>query len=270
MRDMKTKQGPARGFKLTLAYDGTDFKGWQRLAGESRGPRTVQDCVEKCLTRLLGEAIVICGAGRTDSGVHAEGQVASFACVTPAAAEKIKRELNAILPRDIACLECEEVSPRFHARYAATGKTYRYRVLNRDEPDPFLRRYSFHVREPLDLGSMRGAAAVFVGTHDFSAFTNLKAKDKSFERNLGSITVERNDDLVDMVFHGDGFLHNQVRIMSQALIDCGLGKLDADGLRALLAARVRAQAPAAAGAFGLCLLSVDYPSESGTLSAAPA
>lgn len=245
-----------RVLKLTLSYDGTDFSGWQRLP--SGKGRTVQDCLERCLEKLLGHPVEVVGAGRTDSGVHALGQSASFRTGAKRPAAKMLADLNAALPPDIACLECVDADPRFHARYRASGKTYRYRILNRALPDPFLRRYSLHVPGTLDLAAMRRGAAALEGTHNFQSFTNLKEKGKSFERTIRAITVIRNGDLVDIEFEGDGFLYNQARIMAGALIACGSGTLDADELRRILEARDRSLAPGAAGAFGLCLMEVRY------------
>lgn len=248
--------GADRVLRLTLAYDGTDFSGWQRLP-PGKG-RTVQDCLERALETVLGHPAEVAGAGRTDAGVHALGQSASLHTVSGRSAASILSELNARLPPDLSCIECADADPRFHARYRASFKTYRYRILNRAIPDPFLHRYSLRVPEPLDLEAMRSAAAVLVGTHNFQSFTNLKEKGKSFERTLESASVTRDGDLVDIAFSGDGFLYNQARIMAGALIDCGRGKTDAGALRAILEARDRARAPGAAGAFGLCLMSVRY------------
>lgn len=245
-----------RVLKLRLAYDGTDFKGWQRLpAGKGR---TVQDCLERSLEKALGKAAEVSGAGRTDAGVHALGQVASLHTVSKRPCESILADLNAILPPDIACLSCEEADPRFHARYRASIKTYRYRILNRQIPDPFLRRYSLHLAQPLDVEAMRRAAPAFLGKHNFQSFTNLKEKEKSFERSISSAGIRRDGDVVDIVFSGDGFLYNQVRIMASALIACGLGTMGIDSIREIIAAEDRARAPGAAGAFGLCLMDVAY------------
>jgi tRNA pseudouridine38-40 synthase len=244
-----------RVIKLTLSYDGTDFKGWQRLGDSGR---TVQACLEKALERVLGQQAECDGAGRTDAGVHALAQVASFHTSSKRPAESILRDLNAILPQDIACLGCEDADPRFHARYRALGKAYRYRIHNAPVPDPFLRRYSLHVGDPLDIQAMRAAAQVFVGRHNFQSFTNLKEKGKSFERTISSAEVEKKDGFIDMTFQGDGFLHNQVRIMSGGVIACGLGRLEPAELKRVLEARDRGMAPGAAGAFGLCLIAVKY------------
>jgi tRNA pseudouridine38-40 synthase len=245
-----------RVLKLRLTYDGTEFKGWQRLA-PGKG-RTVQECLERSLEKILGKEVEAAGAGRTDAGVHALGQVASFHTESRRPAGSIMADLNAALPPDIACLSCEDADLRFHARYRASKKTYRYRVLNRAVPDPFQRRYSLHLAQSLDTEAMRRAAEVFLGTHNFQSFTNLKEKEKSFERTVYSALIEKNGDLVDMVFCGDGFLYNQVRIMASALIACGLGTMGAESIAEIIAAKDRERAPGAAGAFGLCLMNVSY------------
>jgi len=245
-----------RVLKLRLAYDGTDFKGWQRLP-PGKG-RTVQDCLERSLEKILGQDVEVAGAGRTDAGVHALGQVASFHTISKRPSGSILADVNSALPPDVACLSCEDADPRFHARYRASKKTYRYRILNRALPDPFQRRYSLHLPQPLDAEAMRLASAAFLGSHNFQSFTNLKEKEKSFERTVLSIRVLKDGDVVDMIFCGDGFLYNQVRIMAGTLIACGLGTMDADAISRILAAKDRAQAPGAAGAFGLCLMEVHY------------
>ncbi len=245
-----------RTLRLKLAYDGTDFKGWQRLpAGKGR---TVQDCLERCLEKILGSEVEVAGAGRTDAGVHALGQIASFHTASRRPAQAVLSALNDSLPGDIACLECVEADPRFHARYRASMKTYRYRILNRALPDPFLRRYSLHVPGALDLEAMRRAAAVLVGKHNFQSFTNLKEKEKSFERTIASIGIAEDGGLVDIFFSGDGFLYNQARIMAGALLSCASGTMDETALSLILNARDRSRAPGAAGAFGLCLMEVRY------------
>ncbi len=244
-----------RTFKLTIAYDGTDFRGWQRLPGKGR---SVQETLERALSRVFGVETEAIGAGRTDAGVHALGQVASVRAATAKELATILRDLNAVLPADIAVTALEEADPRFHARHLATAKTYRYRVLSSSVRSPLDRRYSHFVPDALDAEAMRRAADVLRGKHNFQSFTNLKEKGKSFEREIHSINVSENGSFVDMVFRGDGFLHNQVRIMASALIDAGLGKTDAAELRTILDARDRSRAPGAAPAAGLCLMSIEY------------
>lgn len=247
-----------RNILMTLAYDGTGYKGWQRLPGTGR---TVQEAVEKALERALGSPTAIIGAGRTDSGVHAEAQAANFHTASDLAPEDLLARINKTLPSDIACRSLREVPERFHARYWAISKTYRYRILSNPVPDPFARRYSLHVPESLDIPAMEAAAAELAGRRDFSAFANHKGNKKGFERNLASVRVLRNGGFVDIVFTADGFLYNQARIMSQTLIEAGLGRLRPEDIRGLLEKKDRASAPGAAPAQGLCLVRVEFRTE---------
>ncbi|MBN1241179.1 MAG: tRNA pseudouridine(38-40) synthase TruA [Spirochaetales bacterium] len=243
-----------RVLKLVVAYDGTDFKGWQRLPGKAR---TVQGFLEAALGRVLGEEIEASGAGRTDAGVHAEGQVASVPTRSGKSLERILRSLDGDLPPDLAVLSAEDAEPRFHARYRATGKLYRYRLAVGARPDPFAARYALRLTSALDRGAMGSVAAALVGRRDFSAFTNAKG-DKSATRELRAVRIVERGDFLDLEFEGDGFLRNQARIMAGALVEAGLGKLDVAGVAALLKEGVRAKAPGALEAKGLCLVKVLY------------
>jgi tRNA pseudouridine38-40 synthase len=251
----------ATTYKLTLAYDGADFRGWQRLPGKGR---SVQETLERALSRVLGEDIAVAGAGRTDAGVHALGQVASFSSKTRKPAASILADVNAVLPADLAATALEKADPRFHARHLAIAKIYRYRVLDAPLRNPLFRHYCHHVAEALDAGSMRAAAAVLAGKHNFQSFTNLKEKGKSFDREIFSIDILRTAPssgtpaFLDILFRGDGFLHNQARIMAGALIEAGAGRLGPEDIAAILASRDRSRAPGAAPAAGLCLMSVEY------------
>lgn len=243
---------------MTLAYDGTAYKGWQRLPNSAK---SLQEAVEKALERVLGEPINIIGAGRTDAGVHAEGQAANFHTNAERPAEDVLADLNAALPRDIACKTLREVPERFHARYWAVSKTYRYRIHSHPVPDPFSHRYSLYVPEPLDIPNMEGAAAELVGQRDFSAFANHRGSKKGYERNLMTVRVLRNGTFVEIFFTADGFLYNQARIMSGALIEAGLGRLSPKDVRRILADKDRSAAPGAAPAQGLCLVRVEFRTE---------
>ncbi len=245
---------PRRNFLLTLAYDGSDFEGWQR--GGS-GQRTAQAELESALGALLGEAIEVTGASRTDAGVHAEGQAASFHSRTSLAPLRLVTELNRRLPPDLSCRSCHEVDPRFHARYRAKGKLYRYRLHVAAIPDVFSRRYSLHLGTGLDLKAMREAAAAFAGSHDFQAFTNAKHPDDSTRR-IDAVTVEASGDFVDLFFKGEAFLYNQVRIMAGAIVEAGKGSLEPRAISEALSAGKRASMPGALGPFGLCLMEVYY------------
>jgi len=244
---------PRRNFLLLLSYEGGGFEGWQRLPAPAR---TVQGCLEIVLSALLGETIELTGAGRTDRGVHAEGQAASFHSRSPLGPAEILGALGSALPPDLRALSCREVDPRFHARYRVKSKVYRYRLHVGEKVDPAERPTSHHVAGRLDLGRMRAAARILEGEHDFAAFTN--AKEGKMLRTIDRISVVAEGDLVDLLFEAKGFLYNQVRIMAGALLAAGLGSLDAADLGRLLAARDRSKAPGALGAHGLCLVEVRY------------
>ncbi len=245
----------SHNYRFAFAYDGTAFKGWQRLSGKAR---TVQGVIETALSRIVGTTVEIAGSGRTDSGVHAAGQVANARLPAIPDLERFLKRLDAELPEDIACLGVERAAANFHARFSAVEKTYRYLVHDGKRRDPFSTRYAHHLTERLDLDAMRAAVAELVGKRDFTSLTNLKPGDKSFVRDLRSIAVTRDGDFVSMEFVADGFLYNQVRIMAGALIEAGLGSLTPDRLRRVVDARDRSQAPGAAPAKGLRLESVRY------------
>jgi len=249
---------PRRNFLLILAWEGTAFEGWQRLPG---GARSVQGSLEEALSRCLGEAIEVTGAGRTDKGVHAEGQAASFHSRTSLAPAAILAALAPALPADLRALSCREVDPRFHARFRAKAKTYRYRLLVGPSADPALRPFSHQVEGPLDLVPMRKVAALLVGRHDFAALTNAKEGDTT--RTLDAVRVEAGlapggGGIVDLVFEAKSFLYNQVRIMAALLLAVGQGRLGPGEAQAILASKDRAKAPGALGPHGLCLVEVRF------------
>ncbi len=245
---------PRRNFLLTLAYDGSGFSGWQRLPDPER---TVQREVELALCLVLDEKIEVVGAGRTDAGVHAQGQGAGFHSRTALSCAAILAALREKLPADIACSACREVDPRFHARYRAKSKIYRYRLHVSRDPDPSLRSTSLHVDEPFDFGAMAEAATIFEGEHDFRAFTNAP-KSTTTRSRIDSVRVLRSGELVDLYFAAPGFLYNQVRIMAGTLVAVGKGRCSPKTVASLLESGTRAQAPEMAGAFGLCLVDVKY------------
>jgi tRNA pseudouridine38-40 synthase len=244
---------PRRNFLLTLSWDGTEFEGWQRLPGSAR---SIQGTVETALARVLGEEVEITGAGRTDRGVHAEGQAASFHSRTGLSPILVLEALGRELPYDLVATGCREVDPRFHARFRAKGKRYRYRLHVGLLPDPALHRWSHHVSGPLDLESMRAAAAFLVGERDFAALTNAKGRE-TLSR-IDAVTIEVRGEVVDLIFDGPGFLYNQVRIMAAALLAVGERKLSPRELEEIVASRDRSRAPGALGAYGLCLVEVRY------------
>ena len=245
-----------KNYKMIISYDGSRYKGWEH----QRDQETIQGKIENVLGRLAGgdEQVEILGAGRTDAGVHAEGMCASFFLDSQLTAEQIRDYLNRYLPDDIAVREVREASDRFHARYNATGKTYRYTIYNGPVKPVFDRRYVWTVEERLDIARMKGAASVLQGKHDFASFCRLAGKNKSTVRNVDDITIRQSGERIILLFHGDGFLRNMVRIMTGTIVAAGKGEIDEERIREILSARDRTIAPATAPAQGLCLVSVDY------------
>jgi tRNA pseudouridine38-40 synthase len=243
-----------RVLRLTLAYDGTRFVGWQRQAsGES-----IQGLLEQALSRLEGAAVTAHGAGRTDAGVHAEGQVASAQVTFAHDTDTVRRSLNAQLPDDIRILAVEDAAADFHARFSARGKSYRYQLVTAPVVSPFSRAFVWHVPEPLDRGAMREAATLFAGTHDFAAFQSSGSDVATTVRTLTrSDLVERGDVLAYEV-GGDGFLRHMVRAMVGTLVEVGRGRRPAGDVAALLQGGSRALAGATAPALGLTLVKVEY------------
>jgi tRNA pseudouridine38-40 synthase len=246
-----------QGHKLTIAYRGTDFFGWQRQAEK----RTVQECLEQALAQLWGRKIDLQGSGRTDTGVHALGQVASFNAPRLHNAVVLQRALNANLPRDVRVMKCRLVPPSFHARFDAVEKTYRYLVLNAAVQSPFTLGTHWHVPRPLDLAAMRRAARALLGEHDFASFTSNPGYERSrgTVRTLRRASISRSEDLLTFHFTSNGFLYRMVRNFVGGLVKVGLGKLAVADFERILHSRSRAEAPPNGPACGLYLVSVSYP-----------
>lgn len=243
-----------RNLRLEVCYDGTRYRGWQRLAGRED---TIQGKLETALSRILGESIEVSGSGRTDAGVHARGQVANFHCESSMPAGEILEALRRYLPEDIGIYSCKDVSPRFHARLNAREKTYCYRIWNSDSPCVFARRYVTVMPEALDIEAMERAAALLTGQHDFSAFCgNAKVK-KSTVRYLRSITITRQGEELRLLFTGNGFLQGMVRILTGTLVEVGRGQRTPESIPELFGGK-RAEAGFLAPAKGLCLEEVVY------------
>ena len=243
-----------RNLRLDICYDGSRYKGWQRLPGADA---TIQGKIEQCLSKILGESIEISGSGRTDAGVHALGQVANFHCESTMSAGEILANLRRYLPEDIGIYSCKDCSERFHARLNAKEKTYCYRIWNSDSPCVFERKYVAVMPEKLELSAMEAAAKHLEGEHDFSAFCGNPKFKKSTVRFIRSVRIQRVGEEMRIVFTGNGFIHNQVRIMVGTLIEVGRGERPADSIPALFGGK-RADAGFLAPAQGLCQMEVSY------------
>ncbi len=240
-----------RCLKLTLEYDGTRFCGWQKQHGS--GLRTVQEVLETALEQLTGTATDAVGAGRTDAGVHALGQVAHFTTESGIPAERWAAALNGLLPPDLAVMKAESVEDSFHARYAAKAKEYCYLVLNRWQRTALWHNYSYHVSQRLDVERMAAGAGMFLGTRDFKRFAATGSNVRSTVRQVFASTVFRSGDWIGFRVMANGFLYKMVRLMAGMLVEIGLGRADPGQVAKLLAAPNGRQAPAAAGAAGPAL-----------------
>jgi len=243
-----------RKLKLTLEYDGTGYGGWQVQANAD----TVQGRVEAALREVLREEVRIHGAGRTDAGVHALGQVAHFETASALPAENILKGANTHLPPDIVILKAEEADLDFHARYSARSKTYRYRILLREVRSPLERFRALRVAPPLDLERMRSAAKPLTGRHDFAAFAAAGGSVKETVRNLTHLEIKEEGDGLTLEFRGDGFLYRMVRNLVGTLLEVGKGNLSVEEVSGILRSRDRTQAAPTAPACGLYLVRVDY------------
>lgn len=243
-----------RNLRLDICYDGTRYRGFQRLANTEN---TIQGKLERTLSRVLDEEIQISGSGRTDAGVHALGQVINFHCSSQMPCEQILTELRRYLPEDIGVYFVKDVSPRFHARLNAKEKTYRYRIWNSPDPCVFERRFVTVLPGELNIEAMKKAATYLEGTHDFSAFCGNKHFKKSTVRSIRSIQILRQDNELRFLVTGNGFLHGMVRILVGTLVEVGQGKRSAESVEALFGG-VRAEAGVLMPPEGLCLMEVMY------------
>ncbi|MDD6615314.1 MAG: tRNA pseudouridine(38-40) synthase TruA [Lachnospiraceae bacterium] len=241
--------------KLTVAYDGTNYCGWQVQPNGI----TIESELNRCLSDLLKEDIHVIGASRTDAGVHARGNVAVFDTEARMPAEKFSYALNTRLPADIRIQDSCEVPQDFHPRFCRTVKTYEYRIYNRHFPDPCQRLYSLFYYWDLDVEKMRQAAVHLVGEHDFTSFCTAKAEVTNRVRTIYSLDVEQAGDLITLRVRGNGFLYNMVRIIAGTLLRVGSGMLQPEELPEILAARDRHRAGETARPEGLTLVKIEYP-----------
>lgn len=240
-------------YKITIAYDGTDYQGWQ-MQGERP---TIQLTLTRVLTKLEGTPVIVHGAGRTDSGVHAEGQVASVQLQKEWSGSALRKALNGNLPPDIRVLEAEPVDDEFHARFSAQGKTYRYQIYNAEVMHPLLTRYAWHYRHALDLDKLQQDGTALLGTHDFTVFTVANCETHTNVRTVTGFQIEQHNALLQLFFSGEGFLRYQVRTMVMALLEMNRGRL-AMTMPELIRSQQRALIRGTAPAKGLTLMRVEY------------
>jgi tRNA pseudouridine38-40 synthase len=246
--------------KLTIQYDGTDFHGWQ-MQNELR---TVQGELTKALSLIEGRDVVLHGSGRTDAGVHAEGQVASVQLQRTISAEKLRAAINGNVEKDVRVVEAEVVADEFHARYSALEKTYTYRIVNGPLISPFWLRYAHHEARPLDLERLRDCANLFIGTHDWTAFSSAQSDSETKTRTITGLTISQRWDeragckLIEMRMSADGFLRYMVRSIAGTLMAVGRGELESELVLRAINEGDRSLAGATAPACGLTLVSVRY------------
>lgn len=246
-----------RNIKLLLQYDGTDYVGWQRQAEGT----SIQGLLEDALRPIEGGRVTVHGAGRTDAGVHARGQVASVRLSAALSPATLQRALNAVLPADVRVADAQVAPDDFHARFSATGKIYDYQIVNAPFVSPFVRRYVWHVIPPLELEAMSQAALVLVGEHDFASFQAAGSEVHTSVRTVRRIELLGSggpDDPIIIRIEGDGFLRHMVRNIAGTLAQVGVGRRSGPEIEAILAARDRARGGETAPAAGLVLREVLY------------
>lgn len=256
-----------KNFVMKLCYDGSRYRGWQK---QGNTDNTIQGKLESALSRLLDQTVELNGSGRTDAGVHAQCQAASFRADTDMQPEQLLKRLRELMPEDIGIISVEYAPPRFHARLSCTGKTYVYRVWNSDEPNVFERKYMSFVTETLDVEAMRLAARHLCGQHDFASFCTGKSTKKSTVRRVDRVEICRLGNELRFELSGEGFLYNMVRIIVGTLLEVGRGNIAPDDIERILAARDRSAAGPTAPAKGLCLSSLTFQSAARRSDDAPA
>jgi tRNA pseudouridine38-40 synthase len=242
-------------FKLIIEYDGSRYHGWQR----QKEDRSIQGEIEKALKTITARSVTLIGSGRTDAGVHAQGQVANFKCDTRLEPAALMNALNALLEDDIVIKACESVHSSFHARYDVKSKVYHYRMLNRPLPAAIGRQYSWFIRKTLNHEAMRAAIALIIGSHDFKAFEGTGSARQHTTRHIYSAELSEPDNgLFVFQIEADGFLRHMVRNIVGSLVDVGLEKLTPHDFKRILDSKDRSQASATAPAHGLTLIKVKY------------
>lgn len=243
-----------RNIKLTLEYDGTNYCGWQKQPNAS----SIQETLEEAILKITGENVKLIGSGRTDSRVHALGQVANFKTHSKIPANRYIKALNSMLPFDIAVKDSIEVDLDFHARFNAIGKEYKYIIYNNKVRSPLKRNYSYFVDYDLDIANMKKSLDSFLGTHDFSGFMSSGSSIKSTVRTISCVEFIEKEGLIELNIMGNGFLYNMVRIIVGTLVDIGIGKIDSNSISDIIDSRDRKRAGHTAPPEGLYLSKVFY------------
>ena len=243
-----------RNYKITIQYDGTNYHGWQI---QPNG-RTIQGELTRALSLLDHRHVTVHGAGRTDAGVHAEGQIASFLLERDCEPQYLRDAINGNLDQDVRVIDAEAVAESFNARFSARLKTYRYQIWNGPVASPFFYRYAYHYRNDLDLDEMQRAASALVGAHDFSAFTVQDSEIEDRVRTLKRLDVKREEGRIIIIAAADGFLRYMVRTIAGTLIEAGSGRRTAESVASVLESHDRRNAGEKAPACGLTLMRVDY------------
>ena len=243
-----------RNIKLTIAYDGTGYSGWQFQKNGS----SVQETIQKAIKKVTGQALHLTGSGRTDAGVHAAAQTANFKTLSKLPVKNIQMALNTSLPRDIVIIAAEEAGPSFDSRHSAKSKVYRYTIFNNDFLPPLLRHYAAKCYYALDIRLMRKAARALEGRRDFKAFQAKDGVEKKSVRTLKSVKVKKEGDVINIDMEADGFLYNMARNIAGTLVDVGRGRIPADGIGNILKKKDRRLSGPTMPAKGLCLVKVNY------------
>ncbi|MEA5074697.1 MAG: tRNA pseudouridine(38-40) synthase TruA [Eubacterium aggregans] len=243
-----------RNIKLTISYKGTAYAGWQF----QKNAHSIEEALLDAIHQVTGEVVKLYGAGRTDAGVHAQGQVANFTTASRIPPERFALALNTKLPRDIRVMESHQVPEDFHSRYSAVGKIYAYTLYTAPIESPFYWDYTWHIREVLDLRAMDTAARAFCGEHDFRGFMSTGSAVKSTVRRIDTLTIEDHSPEIQLTIQGNGFLYNMVRIITGTLVAVGMGKIKAEDIPGIIESGDREQGGITAPAQGLMLKKVIY------------
>ena len=248
-----------RNIRMTIQYDGSRYKGWQKQNIKGMDVSTIQGKIENVLSKMTGEEIQVIGCGRTDTGVHADKYTANFKTNSNKNIKDMSKYLHEFLPEDISVISLRDVSDRFHSRLNAISKTYVYTIDNNRFANVFIKKYAYHVEGQLNIEKMKEASKYFIGTHDFKGFSGVKDKSKkSTVRTINYINITEKDNIIKIEYNGNGFLINMVRILSGTLINVGKGQIEPEDIKKMLQSKQRSELAVKSPAKGLCMKEVNY------------